>query len=113
MKRIVGLFLLLLTLSSAVFLNAQEKNNPAEMTGWICNSRCLKPVNGRATCDPSCHPRMYLDRRVMVFVDDQGKVTRIANPKMVKPFMGKKVKVKCEFVKDKMRIYDVQLANPE
>lgn len=113
MKRTVAQFAVLLILGSAAFLYAQDKTSAAEITGWICHSKCVKWVDGRATCDPDCHPGMFSGRSVTVFVDDQGKTTRIANPKMVNPFMGKKVKVKFDFVKDKMRIYDVQLANPE
>ncbi len=48
-----------------------------------------------------------------MFVDDQGKATKVANPKMTMGKMGKKVKVHCSMDKDKnaMQIYDAVLAN--
>jgi hypothetical protein len=113
MKPTVALFAVLLILGSAAFPCAQDNSSAAEITGWICHSRCVKWVDGRATCDTDCHTGILSGRPITVFVDDQGKTTRIANPKLVSPFMGKKVKVKCDFKKGKMRVYDVQLANPE
>ncbi len=113
MKRTVALLTLVLILGSTAFLYAQDQSGAAELNGWICNSRCVKWLNGRATCDVDCHTGILSGRPTIVFVDDQGKTTRIANPKLVKPFIGKKVKVKCDFKNDKMRIYDVQLATAE
>ncbi len=107
MKRIVGL--LVVVLLSALLLSAQNKGKGTEMTGWICTSKCVKQVDGKATCDPNCKEK----GGEAVFVDDQGKVTKIANQKMVKSHMGQKVRVKGEMMKDKdmMQIYEVLLPN--
>lgn len=113
MKRTVALFTVVLILGSTAFLYAQDQSSAAELTGWICHSRCVKWENSRATCDTDCHTGIFSGRAITVFIDAQGKTTRISNPKLVKDFVGKKVKVKCDFKNDKMRIYDVQLASAE
>ncbi len=106
MKRIVGL--LVAVLLSAVLLSAQDKGKGTEMTGWICNSKCVKQVDGKAACDPNCKEKGGEG----VFVDDQGKVIKIANQKMCKGHMGQKVKVMCDMKgKDMMEIYEVLLPN--
>jgi hypothetical protein len=48
------------------------------MSGWICDSKCVKQDAGKASCDASCAEK----GGDTVFVDDQGKATKIANPKM-------------------------------
>jgi hypothetical protein len=103
MRRIAGL--LVLFLGSTMLMYSQDKGKGSEMTGWICNSKCVKPNAGVAACDANCSDKSG----DVVFVDDQGKVTKIANPKKVKKEMGKKVKVKGEMMKDKdmMEVYDV------
>jgi hypothetical protein len=76
-----------------------------EMTGILCNAKCVKQDSGKASCDSNC----TANGDDVVFIDDQGKATKVANPKMTKGKMGKKVKVRGEMMKDKdeMEIYDV------
>jgi hypothetical protein len=106
MKRIAGLLAMVLT--SAMWLNAQDNNKSTEMTGWVCNSKCVTQNADKAACDQNCTDKSG----DVVFVDDQGKVTKIANPKKVKDDMGKQVKVKGKMMKkkDMMEIEDVTLA---
>lgn len=94
MKRKAVLFTLLAAF--VVLLYAQE-NQPVEMTGWICSSGCVKQSAGHATCDASCNDKSG----DMVFVQDNGKITKITNPDMAKDKMGQKVTAKCQMSKDK------------
>jgi hypothetical protein len=106
MKRTAAL--LALALGSTMLMSAQDKSKGTEMTGTICDQKCVKQDAGKAACDASCTEKSG----DAVFVDDQGKATKIANPKMAKGKMGKKVKVHGEMMKDDtMKIYDVILAN--
>jgi hypothetical protein len=104
MKRNATLFVV--ALASVIFLYAQD-NAPVEMTGWICTSACATQSAGHASCDASCAGN---DKNGdVVFVDDNGKVTKISNPDMVTGKMGQKVKVKCKMDENKefMQILDV------
>jgi hypothetical protein len=110
MKRIAGL--LVIALGSWMMLYAQgqsqksgDQDKGQEMTGWICNSKCVKQTAATAACDETCTDKSG----DVVFVDETGKVTKIANPDMVMDKMGKKVKVKGEMMKDQdmMKVYDV------
>ncbi len=107
MKRLAAL--LALALGTTILMAAQDKNKGTEMTGMICDQKCVKQDAGKSACDASCTEKSG----VAVFVDDEGKATKIANPKMVKDKMGKKVKVHGEMMKDKdtMKVYDVVFAN--
>jgi hypothetical protein len=100
--------LLTVVLTSMILLYAQD-SKVMEMTGTICNSACVKQSAGQSTCDATCNDKTG----DAVFVEDSGKVTKIANPDMVKGKMGQKVKVKCTMDKDKeaMEILQVVLAN--
>jgi hypothetical protein len=97
-----------IVLASLVLLYAQD-NQPMEMSGWICNSTCVNQSAGHATCDASCTDKSGS----AVFVEENGKVSTISNPDMVKGKMGQKVKVKCTKDKDKesMEILEVIQAN--
>ncbi len=88
MKR--AAWLLVVVLCSATFLFAGEKKKSHEMTGWICNAKCVTQAAAKATCDQSCSEK---DGDV-VFVDAKGRVTKISNPEMAMPHAGKKVKMK-------------------
>lgn len=111
MKRIAGL--LAIILGSTMWLCAQDKsqdkNSGSEMTGWICNSKCVTQTAGRTACDQGCTDKSG----DAVFIDDHGKVTKIANSANVENDLGKQVKVKGKMMKkkDMMEIYEVILAN--
>lgn len=79
------------------------------MTGVLCSSKCVKQETGKSACDASCKDQ----GGDVVFIDDQGKATKVANPKMAKGKMGKPVKVRGEMIKgkDRMELYDVVFAN--
>ena len=104
MKRIAPLLAIVL---GSVMLYAQEKSEGTEMSGTICDSRCVTQSSGQSACDPQC-TRTGGDA---VFVEDNGKVTKIANPDKVKGYMGKRVKTKSRMMKgqdeDLMWIYAI------
>ena len=107
MKRMSAL--LMLALGSTMLVSAQDKSKGIEMTGVICDQKCVKQDAAKSACDASCTDKSG----VALFVDDEGKATKIANPMMAKDKMGKKVKVHGEMMKgkDEMKIYDVVLVN--
>jgi hypothetical protein len=109
-KKIAMLFVL--ALGSAMMLNAQEMKDKGkmmekgtEMTGVICSSKCVNTTPAPASCKADCKDKSG----DAVFIDDQGKVTKIANSKKVKGHFGKKVKMHGEMMKgkDMMEVYDV------
>jgi|SRR5690242_749445 len=109
MKRIT--VILLLVLGSAVLLPAQEQNKGDELTGTICDQKCVKQDAGKAACDLSCTERSG----EAFFIDDGGKATKIANPQVCKGKMNQKAKVRAEMKKDQdsnyMFLHDVIWAN--
>jgi hypothetical protein len=104
-----------LALGSAAMLQAQDMKDKGmmkgtEMTGVVCASKCVNTTSTPASCNAGCTDK----GGDAVFIDDQGKVTKIANPKMVKKVLGKKVKMHAEMMKDKdeMEVYDVTHLGP-
>jgi hypothetical protein len=99
MKRNAGLCAIVL--SSVILLYAQNdttKDTAMDMTGWICTSPCVTQNTGHAACDSKCAGK---DKHgEAVFIDDNGKVSKISNSDVVKGKMGKKVKAKCKMNKD-------------
>jgi hypothetical protein len=87
MKRCACLLVAVLCLSAMTY--AKDKDKQKEMTGTICNSKCVLTQSNAPTCDLSCTDKSG----DVVLVDDSGKVTKIENAKMAMPHMGKKVKV--------------------
>lgn len=115
MRRFVGVLVAVFCTSMLLYAqqaskSTQETGQGTEMTGWVCNSKCVTHDAGKAACDQTCTDKSG----DAVFIEDSGKVTKIANPDMVEGKMGKKVKVHCDMMKDQdaMKIYDVVLANP-
>jgi hypothetical protein len=102
MRRIAALMVFLI--ASAMFLVADDKASAgAEMTGYICSSKCVVQNAAQSSCKPDCTEK----GGDTVFVDDQGKVTKIANPKMAKSHMNKKVKMKGQMKSDNLTIMEV------
>ena len=105
MKRIAGL--LVLVLGSMIALQAQDqgqtKSQGKEMTGTLCNAANVVEKAGVATCDPTKGG----GSEDMVFIDDQGRATTIANPDKVKGMSGQKVKINGEMrkIKDQERMW--------
>jgi hypothetical protein len=106
MKRYAVLLASLLVSLVVVYAQSQQS---MEMTGWICSSNCVKQSAGHATCDANCADKSGDP----VFVEDNGKVTKISNPDKVKGHMGEKVKAKCHMNKDKdaMEVEELILSN--
>jgi len=101
MKRMVGLPILLLALIMPAY--AQDQSHPIERTGWICNSKCVNHETQPVSCDSKCTDKSG----DIVFIDDQGKTTKISNPDAVKQHMGKKMKVKCHMENGEMMVDDL------
>lgn len=95
MKRIAPMLALLLC---SLILSGQQaaQQEMMEMTGTICNSKCVSQSGDRSVCDTNCKEK----DGDAVFVGEDGKVTKIANPEKVKGMMGKHVKTKCKMNKD-------------
>jgi hypothetical protein len=94
MKRIAWLLIAVLGLGISLF--AEDMGKATEMTGWLCNNKCVTQSAGHAVCDQNCADKSG----DVVMVDDQGKVFKIANQDKVKGLAGKKAKMKCRPVKD-------------
>ena len=106
MKRIA--VLLMFVLGTAVFVTAQSNSKGTEMIGTLCDQKCVKQDAGKAACDLSCTEKSG-DR---VFVDDNGKATKVANPEVCEGKMGKKVKVHGTMKDhDRMELWDIAFAN--
>jgi hypothetical protein len=115
MKKIVGLVVLAfacMLLVQAQDQGGQDKDKGTEMTGTLCNAGNVVLKEGKAMCDDSKGG----GSPDMVFIDDQGKATTIANPEKVHGMSGQKVKVKCEMKKiqgeDRMWLNDVAHLSP-
>jgi hypothetical protein len=106
MKKIAWLLAPVLGLGISLF--AEDMGKAAEMTGWLCNNKCVAETAGHAACDQNCADKSG----DVVMVDDQGRVFKIANQDKVKGLAGKKAKMKCRPVKgekDTMYIDTVSL----
>ena len=115
MKKTAGLlvmFLLCSMIASHAQDASQEKSKGMEMTGTLCNAANVVLKEGKATCDDSKGG----GSSDMVFIDDQGKATTIANPEKVHGMSGQKVKVKGEMKtiqgEDRMWLNDVAHLSP-
>ena len=83
----------------------KDEGKGKAMTGWLCNSKCVKPDAGKNTCDKTC----TVSDGDVVFIDSKGGVSNISNQDMVKPHAGKKVKMMAAMKKDTnmMEVYSV------
>lgn len=83
----------------------KDEGKGSAMTGWLCNSKCVKTSGSKNTCDKTC----TATEGDVVFIDSQGQVDNIANQDMVKPHAGKKVKMKASMNKDSkmLEVYQV------
>jgi hypothetical protein len=93
MKRIP--YLLVALLASAISLYAEDMGKTNDMTGWLCNSKCVTKSATHAACDQGCTDKSG----DVVLVDNHGQVFKIANQDKVMSQAGKKVKMKCRSVK--------------
>ena len=106
MKRSVLLLAIVLGLAT---LNAQETPKGHEMTGTVCDSKCVTQSAGQSSCDLNCTQK----GGDAVFVQDNGKVTKIANPEKVQGHMMKRVKVMGEMMENQtMNIYEIYSLGP-
>lgn len=85
-KRIISVTAFVFAVSPFIF--AGDKNKETEMTGTICDQKCVKQDADKAACDLSCTEQSGQ----AAFVDNQGKAWKVANPSTCKGKMGKKAK---------------------
>jgi hypothetical protein len=90
MKR--SAWLLVTIFCSAIFLFAGDKNNSMDMTGWVCNAKCVDQSSGTATCNKNCSE----SAGEVVFIDAKGQVLQISNQEKALPMAGKKCKMKAK-----------------
>lgn len=93
--------LLTLILGSALLV-AHDMSQSVEMTGTICDSGCVSQTGGQAACELKCSKK----GGDAVFIDDNGKLTKIANPDKIKGYMGKHVKANCKMMDDGTMWFD-------
>ncbi len=74
---------------TAILLFAGDKNSAKEMTGWVCNEKCVDHSSGTATCSKNCSETSGK----VVFLSDQGQVLQIANQDKAQPMAGKHCKM--------------------
>ena len=107
MKRMAWLFVVVLVLGILGYADEMKKDEGKgkAMTGWLCNSKCVKPDAGKNTCDKAC----TATEGDVVFIDSKGSVSNIANQDMVKSHAGKKVKMMAAMNKDSnmMEVYKI------
>jgi hypothetical protein len=94
MKRLI--WLLIAIVISAISLYADDMGKGTEMSGMLCNAKCVSQTATRASCDTSCADKSG----DVVLVDDQGRVFKISNQDKVTAHAGKKVKMKCHAMKN-------------
>jgi hypothetical protein len=106
MKRMAALVALILGLWMTAY--AQDQSKTVEMTGMVCDQKCVTQDAGKAACNTSCKEHSGQ----AVFLDDSGKLWKVANPASCKGKMGKKVTIYGEKKDDDtMFFHDVILAN--
>ena len=108
MKQMAWLFVAVLFLGILGHADEMKKDEGKgkAMTGWLCNSKCVKPDAGKNTCDKAC---TATDGDV-VFIDSKGGVSNISNQDMVKSHAGKKVKMMAAMKDGKtMEVYKVMV----
>ena len=99
---------IVLALASLAYADEGSNNATVTMTGYICDSKCVVQNADQATCRNKCSE----SSGEYVFLTGQN-VLQISNPEMVKPFAGKRAKVKCAPSKDKPGMMEVfEIAPP-
>jgi hypothetical protein len=88
MKRIV--LVLVAVPLAAVAMYAEDTTKGTELTGWLCNSKCVTQKANHAACDQDCAD----NTGDVVLVDDQGQVFKIGNPENAGQNRGKTKKRK-------------------
>ena len=76
--------------------SAQDQSTGTDMSGTICDQKCVKQEADKASWDLSCTEKSG----EAAFIDDEGKVWKVANPAMCKGKMGKKVKANVKKTED-------------
>jgi hypothetical protein len=109
MKRMALLLVAMLCIGVVAYADemgkSKDEGKGTAMTGWLCNSKCVKPSGDKNTCDKTCTAA----EGDVVFIDSHGKVDNIANQDMVKMHAGKKVKMMAAMNKDTkmLQVYQV------
>ena len=92
MKRIACL-MLMVSCCTILLMAADEAN---QMTGWLCDSKCVVQNDGRTACNQKCTEHSGN----AVFIDDQGRIFQVANGSSWDQYMNKRVKGMATMDKD-------------
>ena len=103
-------WLLIAVLCSAALLHASEPTGDKDeagkgkqMSGWLCNSKCVANTGSKTSCKKGC-----TEGGDVVFIDSKGAVMKIENQDKVMPMAGKKVKMKAAMKgEDMMYVYEI------
>jgi hypothetical protein len=109
MKRMA--WLLIAVLCSAALLYASEPTGDKDeagkgkqVSGWLCNSKCVTNSGNKASCKKDCSE----SGGDVVFIDSKGAVMKIENQDKVMSMAGKKVKMKAAMKgADMMYVYEI------
>ena len=97
-KRIVCVVALVFAVNPLLFAqDNSDKSKGSDMTGTLCDQKCVKQDADKASCDLGCKEKSG----EAAFIDDHGKLWKVANPAVCKGHMGKKVKLNCRKMEDK------------
>src|SRR5512142_1910612 len=103
MKRMAGVLAMVMCTAALVYAGDSAKGQ--DMTGWICNSKCVTQTANKSTCDKNCTETTG----DVVFISNKGTVSKIENQDKVSSMGGKKVKMKASMDKDSgmMHVYEI------
>jgi hypothetical protein len=109
MKQIAWLFLIVA--GSASLLCAEEHSKAMQLTGWVCNSKCVVQSGDQASCSQNCTETSG----DAVFVADQGKLYTISekNQQECKKHMRQHVNMMAETDKDQKELEWVHFLNQQ
>ena len=81
------------------------------VSGWICNSKCVKSTGEKSMCDSSCTDQSG----DAVLVDDDGNVMKIASSSqpMVKQHQGHHMKMMADMDEEKMELDRIHFLNQQ
>ena len=103
MKRIAGALVMLMC--TAALLYADDAKGK-DMTGWLCNSKCVTQSANKSTCDKNCTETTG----DIVFIGSNGNVSKIENQDKVLLWAGKKVKMRASMNQEKGMMYVYEIA---
>ncbi len=103
MKCVAGVLVMLMC-TAALMYGDDAKGK--DMSGWVCNSKCVTQTGNKSTCDKNCTETSG----DVVFIGGDGSVSKIENQDKVASMSGKKVRMRAAMNKDKGMMYVYEIA---